>query len=74
MMFGLGVYLPMYMSLSMFAGCMIKVIMGRIARTRQIDEHSAQETGLTIASGLLGGESIVGVIIALISVVSGLAG
>lgn len=74
MMFGLGVYLPMYMSLSMFAGCMIKVIMGRIARTRQIDEHLAQETGLTIASGLLGGESIVGVIIALISVVSGLAG
>jgi uncharacterized oligopeptide transporter (OPT) family protein len=32
-----------------------------------------EETGLIVASGLLGGESIVGVLVALAAVVTGLA-
>ena len=38
------------------------------------DETSHEETGIIVASGVLGGESIVGVIIALASVASGLLG
>ena len=73
MMFGLGVYLPFYMPLSMFVGSLFKVVLDRVARARGVDERSEQEAGIVVASGLLGGESIVGVLIALASVVAGLA-
>ena len=74
MMIGLGVYLPFYMPLSMFLGAFAKVVFDRFARRAGVDEQAEQETGIVVASGLLGGESIVGVIIALASVVAGLAG
>ena len=74
MMIGLGVYLPFYMPLSMFLGALAKVVFDRFARRAGVDEQAEQETGIVVASGLLGGESIVGVIIALASVVAGLAG
>lgn len=74
MMFGLGVYLPFYMPLSMFVGSVLKLVFDRFARKAGVDEKAEQETGIVVASGLLGGESIVGVIIALVSVAAGLAG
>jgi uncharacterized oligopeptide transporter (OPT) family protein len=37
-------------------------------------QKEADEAGLVVASGVLGGESIVGVIIAFIAVAAGLAG
>ena len=37
-------------------------------------ELSHEDNGIIVASGLLGGESIVGVIIALVTVIAGLAG
>ena len=74
MMFGLGVYLPFYMPLSMFVGSVLKLVFDHFARKAGVDEQAEQETGIVCASGLLGGESIVGVIIALVSVATGLAG
>ena len=74
MMFGLGVYLPFYMPLSMFVGSLVKLVFDRLARKAGVDEKAEQETGIVCASGLLGGESIVGVVIALVSVATGLAG
>ena len=62
------------MPLSMFLGAFAKVVFDRFARRAGVDEQAEQETGIVVASGLLGGESIVGVIIALASVVAGLAG
>ena len=73
MMFGLGVYLPFYMPLSMFVGSLVKLVFDRFARKAGVDEKAEQETGIVVASGLLGGESIVGVIIALVSVAAGLS-
>ena len=73
MMFGLGVYLPFYMPFSMFVGSLCKVVFDKVARSRGVDEQAEQETGIVVASGLLGGESIVGVLIALFSVAAGLA-
>ena len=72
MMFGLGVYLPFYMPFSMFIGAAVKLVFDRFARKAGVDEQAEQETGIVVASGLLGGESIVGVIIALVSVATGL--
>ena len=72
MMIGLGVYLPFYMSLAAPIGALIKVVYDRTMRAD--DNPQNDEDGIIVASGLLGGESIVGVIIALATVVSGLAG
>ena len=72
MMIGLGVYLPFYMSLAAPIGALIKVVYDRTVRAD--DNPQNDEDGIIVASGLLGGESIVGVIIALATVVSGLAG
>ena len=68
MMIGLGVYLPFYMSLSAALGAAIHAVYARMT-TGKAD---ANEAGTLVASGILGGESIVGVVIALVTVVSGL--
>lgn len=88
MMLGLGVYLPFYMTLSASLGATVKIAYDRVASIRNTrangdattnantstDETSHEETGIIVASGVLGGESIVGVIIALMSVAGGLLG
>lgn len=79
MMLGLGVYLPFYMSLTTGVGALVRVAFDRVraARAQRSGAAAAKEldeTGAVVASGVLGGESIVGVIIAFASVASGLAG
>jgi uncharacterized oligopeptide transporter (OPT) family protein len=83
MMLGLGIYLPFYLSFSAFLGAMAKVVydfinrcrLGKLAAdTRETRKKAAQQTGLIVASGLLGGESIVGVLTALAAVVLGIWG
>ena len=71
MMFGLGVYLPFYMSLTATLGAVVRWVYERVCRARGVTD--SEEKGVVAASGVLGGESIVGVVIALASVVSGLA-
>ena len=72
MMFGLGVYLPFYMSLTAALGAGVKWVYERICKKRGV--ANPEEKGVVVASGVLGGESIVGVLIALSSVVGGLTG
>lgn len=82
MMLGLGVYLPLHMTLTASLGALIKLAYDRIFLRRT--QGSAQsggenalrheENGTLIASGVLGGESIVGVLIALASVASAMLG
>ena len=78
-MVGLGVYLPFYMSLTAFLGSVVKLVYDKWAQHRDAaaglsaEEKTAkdaafQEQGLVVASGLLGGESIVGVVLAFISI------
>jgi uncharacterized oligopeptide transporter (OPT) family protein len=77
MMLGLGVYLPFYMSLSASLGALVKFVYDRVHKGSAADEKgelSHEDNGIIVASGLLGGESIVGVIIALVTVIAGLAG
>lgn len=71
MMFGLGVYLPFYMSLTATLGAVVRWVYERVCRARGVAD--SEEKGVVAASGVLGGESIVGVVIALANVVSGLA-
>ena len=75
MMLGLGVYLPFYMSLSAPIGALAKLVYDKLAGgKKQASELNHDDTGIIVASGLLGGESIVGVVIALMTVVTGLMG
>lgn len=60
MTLGLGVYLPFFMSSTVFIGGMIRLVTDRC-----IPGAKENNGGLIIASGLLGGEGITGVIIAL---------
>ncbi|MDR2088818.1 MAG: OPT/YSL family transporter [Clostridiales Family XIII bacterium] len=68
MTLGLGVYLPFYLSATAFLGGLLRPIARRLA-----PEWERGGTGLIIASGLLGGEAVVGVLIALCRAVSGFA-
>lgn len=83
MLIGLGIYLPFYMSFTAFLGAMAKVIYDVCCKARRKNKTLAEtedaeykkkqdETGLVVASGLLGGESIVGVLVALGAVLGGI--
>lgn len=81
MMFGLGVYLPFYMSAAAFLGAMLKVAYRALAQRlskadtpeeRKAHEARAEQAGLVVASGIIGGESVVGVLVALFAIVSGM--
>ncbi|MBN7772425.1 OPT/YSL family transporter [Clostridium aminobutyricum] len=61
MTLGLGVYLPFYLSATAFIGGMLRWVIDKFA-----PEFEKKGTGSIIAAGLLGGEAIVGVILALI--------
>lgn len=58
---GLGVYLPFYLSATAFIGGVLRFIADRF-----VPKFEADGKGTIIASGLLGGESIAGVIIAMV--------
>lgn len=58
---GIGIYLPMYISTAAFIGGLLKFIVQKI-------KPDSDEDGLLVSSGLLGGEGITGVLIALIKV------
>lgn len=61
MTLGLGVYLPFYMSATAFIGGFLRLIVDKF-----LPKFEENKRGTIIASGLLGGEGITGVIIALI--------
>ncbi|QOX62637.1 peptide transporter [Anoxybacterium hadale] len=67
MTLGLGVYLPFYLSATAFIGGALRFIVQKAA-----PDYEKSGSGLIVASGLLGGEAVVGVIIALIQAVQGM--
>lgn len=67
MTLGLGVYLPFYLSATAFLGGALKFAVEKTA-----PEWDKKGTGMIIASGLLGGEAVIGVIIALIQAINGM--
>ncbi|MGI6065371.1 MAG: OPT/YSL family transporter [Bacillota bacterium] len=68
MTLGLGVYLPFYLSATAFLGGVLKLI---VQKTNPAWDREGD--GMIIASGLLGGEAVVGVIIALIQAIQGMS-
>ena len=63
MTLGIGIYLPMMMSTTIFIGGMINLIVSKV-------KPKLNEDATIVCSGLLGGEGIMGVIIAIIKVIT----
>jgi len=61
--FAVGVYLPVSTMVPVFLGGMLRYVLGRRARTPE-DKESRRERGVLFGSGLVGGEGLMGVIIA----------
>lgn len=81
MMLGLGIYLPFYMSAAAFFGAMVKLAYDKICERRRAGAPESErekmrlrheQTSLVVASGLIGGESVLGVLIALFAITSGM--
>lgn len=68
MTLGLGVYLPFYLSATAFLGGALKFIVQKLS-----PDWDKKGDGMIIASGLLGGEAVVGVAIALIQAFQGMS-
>ncbi len=66
---GLGVYLPIYISSIMGLGSLLSITFKALFSSKTTGDRVDTRTGL-IASGLLGGEGITGVVIAIISMLS----
>ncbi|MGC4377498.1 OPT/YSL family transporter [Fictibacillus sp. Mic-4] len=64
MTIGLGLYLPIYMSTTVFIGGMLKFIISKLSAKKA-------KNGMIISSGLLGGEGVAGVVIAIVKVLTG---
>ncbi|MDD3350154.1 MAG: OPT/YSL family transporter, partial [Eubacteriales bacterium] len=64
MTLGLGVYLPFYLSVTAFAGGLLRFLVMKAAPKQESDGK-----GQIIAAGLLGGEAVLGVIIALVQAI-----
>ena len=60
---GLGIYLPSYLSIVVGLGYLLSMVVKRITKAEE-------RTMSLISSGLLGGEGIAGVIVAIISIFS----
>ena len=72
MMLGLGIYLPLYLSATIIVGGIIRFIFNALAKNRS-DKEYLENDSTVIASGILGGESIAGVVIAIIILTTGVA-
>ncbi len=71
MTLGLGIYLPFYISAGAFAGALIKLYFDkRYAKQPQDVAEQLDERNQAIASGILGGESLIGILTAIVALIS----
>ncbi|MEM9693071.1 MAG: OPT/YSL family transporter, partial [Myxococcota bacterium] len=68
-MIGLGFYMPFYIALTYTLGNLLRVV-----AERRLGHRWCEDTGIPIAAGLIVGEALVGVGIALAMVLRGAAG
>lgn len=67
MLIAVGMYLPFDTSSAIFVGGLIKWILSRVSARRSIEQKLAiEEKGTLLASGLIAGEAIVGILLAVL--------
>jgi len=71
MLIAVGMYLPLHTTFAIFIGGIIKWITNMIVEKRKGDTEKAENTGILLASGLIAGEALMGIIIAATVVAGG---
>jgi putative OPT family oligopeptide transporter len=64
MLIAVGMYLPFHTTFAIFIGGIIKWITDSIIEKRKLNKEKAENTGILLASGLIAGQALMGIIIA----------
>jgi putative OPT family oligopeptide transporter len=64
MLIAVGMYLPFHTTFAIFIGGIIKWITNGIIERRKLNKEKAENTGILLASGLIAGQALMGIIIA----------
>lgn len=64
MLIAVGMYLPLYTTFAIFIGGVIKWATDRIREKRNLNKEKTENTGILLASGLIAGQALMGIIIA----------
>ncbi len=64
MLIAVGMYLPFHTTFAIFIGGMIKWIIDSVRQKRNLDKEKVENTGILLASGLIAGQALMGIIIA----------
>ncbi len=71
MTLGLGIYLPFYISAGAFVGAVVKLVVDKLYANKSGEEKAElDDRNQAIASGVLGGESLIGILTAIIALIS----
>ena len=71
MLVAVGMYLPFHTTFAIFVGGIIKWIIDMITAKRNLNKEKLENTGILLASGLIAGEALMGIIIAATVVAGG---
>ena len=71
MLIAVGMYLPLYTTSAIFIGGVIKWIADSIMKKRELNKEKYENTGILLASGLIAGQALMGIIIAATVVAGG---
>ncbi len=71
MLIAVGMYLPFHTTFAIFLGGIIKWVTTTIMEKRNLSKEKTENTGILLASGLIAGEALMGIIIAATVVAAG---
>jgi putative OPT family oligopeptide transporter len=71
MLIAVGMYLPLYTTFAIFIGGVIKWIADSVMKKRALHKEKFENTGILLASGLIAGQALMGIIIAATVVAGG---
>ncbi len=67
--FAVGVYLPLYTMTPVFLGGLLRHVVDAKSKNKKEEEEKGKDQGILLSSGLIAGEGLMGVVIAVIAVV-----
>jgi putative OPT family oligopeptide transporter len=67
--FAVGVYLPLYTMTPVFLGGLLRHVVDAKSKNKKEEEEKGKDQGILLSSGLIAGEGLMGVVIAVIAVI-----
>lgn len=69
--FAVGIYLPLSTMTPVYVGGVLRTVVESVTRRRELDQASGHERGVLLSSGLIAGEGLAGVAVAIYAYVQG---